>query len=81
MKKKLRSLFLSKVKVILLFGCVARNSNLESYLKVSIFQNEFMKSLFLQKNKPKIVLAQYRAEIHTIPRSYFGRKDDLINSF
>ena len=42
------------------------------------------KQLFVQekiKDEPKIVLAQYRAEILTIFGSYFGRNDDLINSF
>ena len=38
-------------------------------LKVSKFQNEFMKSSFLPKYEPKI------------SGSYFGRNDDIINSF
>ena len=80
-EKKVKIPFLSVVKVVLLFGCVARNSNLKSYLKVSNFQNEFMKSSFLPKDEPKIVPAQYRAEILTTFGSYFGRNDDLINPF
>ena len=43
-------------------------------LKVSKFQNEFMKSSFCS-------VAQYRAEILTIFGSYFGRNDDFINLF
>ena len=58
-------------------------------IKVSKFQNEFMKSSFLPKYEPKIVgisalscsVAQYRAEILKIFSSYFGRNDDFINSF
>ena len=57
-------------------------------LKVGKFQNEFMKSSFLPIYEPKIVrisallsVAQFRAEILTIFRSYFGRNDDFINSF
>ena len=46
-------------------------------LKVSKFQNEFMKSSFLPKYERKIV----KAEILTIFHSYFGRNDDFINSF
>ena len=59
-----------------------------TYLKVSKFQIEFMKSSFLPKYEQKIVrisallsVVQYRAEILTIFRSYFGRNDDFINSF
>ena len=56
-------------------------------LKVSKFQNEFMKSSFLPKYEPNIVrisalnCATLQAEIHTVFGSYFGEKDDLINSF
>ena len=54
-------------------------------LKVSKFQNEFMKLSFLPKYEPKIVRisawAQYRAEIFTMFGSYFGRNDNFINSF
>ena len=49
-------------------------------LKVSKFQNEFLKSSFLPKYEPKIV-KHYRAEILTIFGSYFGRNDDFINWF
>jgi hypothetical protein len=49
-------------------------------LKVSKFQNKFMKSSLLQKYEPKLVII-YRAEIPTIFGSYFGRNDDFINSF
>ena len=55
-------------------------------IKVSKFQNEFIKSSFLPKYEPKIVriflpcsVAQYRAEILTIFGSYFKRNNDLIN--
>ena len=44
------------------------------WIKVSKFQNEFMKSSLLPK-------AQYRAEILTIFGSYFGRNDDFVDSF
>ena len=44
-------------------------------LKVSKFQNEFMKASFLPKYEQKIVVR--RAEILTIFRSYFGRNDDF----
>ena len=56
-------------------------------LKVSKFQNEFMKSKFLPKYEPKIVrnvskgVPHYKADILTIFGSYFGRNDRLINSF
>ena len=54
-------------------------------LKVSKFQNEFMKSSFLPKYEPKIVRISarycYRAEILTIFGSYFERNKDFINSF
>ena len=57
-------------------------------LKVSKFQNEFMKSSFLPKYEPNIwrisalyCVPHYRAEILTIFGSYFGRNDDFINSF
>ena len=54
--------------------------------KVSKFQNEFMKSSFLPKYEPKNCkdfcsvshYVHYRA---AILGSYFGRKDDFINSF
>ena len=59
-----------------------------SRLKVSQFQNEFMKSSFLPKYERKITRisalcseAHYRAEILTIFCSYFGRNNDFINSF
>ena len=63
------------------------NFLVETSLKVSKFQNEFIKSSFLPKYEPKIVrflpcsVAQYRAEILTIFGSYFGRNDDFLNSF
>ena len=57
-------------------------------LKVSKFQNEFMKSSFFPKYERNIVrisallsVAQYRAEKLTIIGSYFRRNDDFINSF
>ena len=56
-------------------------------IKVSKFQNEFMKSSFLPKYEPNIVriyactVPHYRAEILTILGSYFGRNEDFINSF
>ena len=57
-------------------------------LKVSKFQNEFMKSSFLPKYERNIVristlcsVPYYRAEILTIFCWYFGRNDDFINSF
>ena len=58
-----------------------------SLIKVSKFQNEFMKSSFLPKHEPNIVkisalyLPHYRVEILTIFVSYCGRNDDFINSF
>jgi hypothetical protein len=58
-----------------------------SLIKVSKFQNEFMKSSFLPKYEPNIVkisalyLPHYRVQILTIFVSYFGRNDDFINSF
>ena len=59
-----------------------------SLLKVSKFQNEFMKSSFLPKYERKIVrisarlsVAQYRVEILTIFHSYFGRNNKFLNSF
>ena len=45
-------------------------------LKVSQFQNEFMKSSFLPKYEQK-----RQAEVPTIFSSYLGRNDDFINSF
>ena len=48
------------------------------FLKVSKFQNEFMKSSFLPKYEPNIV--RISATL-TIFGSYFGRNDDFINSF
>ena len=64
-------------------------AQLDSSLKVSKFQNEFIKSSFLPKYEPNIVMISalhcivphYRAEILTIFGSYFGRNDDFINSF
>ena len=58
-------------------------------LKVSKFQNEFMKSSFLPKYEPNIVRISalncatlyYRGEILSIFGSYFGRNDDFVNSF
>ena len=56
-------------------------------IKVSTFQNEFMKLSFLPKYEPNIVriaalyVPHHRAEILTIFGSYFGRNDDFINSF
>ena len=53
-------------------------------LKVSKFQNEFMKSLFLPKYEQKLsrfLPCVVKAEILTIFGSYFGRNDDFINSF
>ena len=47
---------------------------LDLRLKVSKFQNEFMKSSLLPKY-------EQRAEIRTIFGSYFGRNYDFINSF
>ena len=58
----------------LFFGICSR------YLKVSKFQNEFMKSLFLPKYEPGFLpftVPHYREEILTIFGSYFVR----INSF
>jgi hypothetical protein len=63
------------------------SENESTLLKVSKFQNEFMKSSFLSKYEPNIVrisaltVPHYRAEIFTIFGSYFGRNDDFINSF
>ena len=59
----------------------------DKLLKVSKFQNEFMKSSFFPKYEPNIVrisvctVPNYRVEILTIFGSYFGRNDDFINSF
>ena len=65
-----------------------KNIDKIALIKVSKFENEFMKSSFLPKYEQKIVKisalcseAHYRAEILTIFRSYFGRNDDFINSF
>ena len=44
-------------------------------LKVSYFQNEFMKSSFIPKYEQKIV------RISALCCSYFGRNDAFINSF
>ena len=54
-------------------------------LKVSKFQNEFMKSSFVPKYDPNIVriFAQYvlyRSEILKKIYPYFGRNDDFKNS-
>ena len=54
------------------------------FLKVSKFQNEFLKSSFLPKYQQKVVRivdCVVRAEILTIFCSYFGRNDDFINPF
>ena len=45
------------------------------FLKVSQFQNEFMKSLFLPKYEQKIV------SISALCSVYFGRNNAFINSF
>ena len=59
-----------------------------SFLKVTKFQNEFMKSSFLPKceqNNVRIYALYcatlYRVEVLTIFCSYFGKNDDFINSF
>ena len=65
------------------------NENKVQNLKLSKFQNQFMKSSFLPKYEPKIVrncyracsVAHYSEEILTIFGSYFGRNNDFINSF
>ena len=52
-------------------------------LKVSKFQNEFMKSSFLQKYERKIVkISALCSEGKNLDYfySYFGRNDDFINS-
>ena len=56
------------------------------YLKVSKFQNEFMKSSFLPKYEPNFVrmsaLYTYCATLQGRNfGSYFGRNDDFIDSF
>ena len=54
------------------------------YLKVSKFQNEFMMSSFLPKNERFFFiwpLFRGRAEILKKNCSFFGRNDDIINSF
>ena len=56
----------------------------QSQLKVSKFQNKFMKSSFLPKYEQKLsgfLPCVVRAEILTIFHSYFGRNDDFRNSF
>ena len=65
-------------------GAIAPTKFENWLLKVSKFQNEFMRSSFLPKYEQKIVkisASLHRAEILTIFRSYFGRNNDLINSF
>ena len=59
-----------------------------SLLKVSHFQNEFMKSSFLPKYEPKLTIhseinwpLEGRAKISVIFGWDFGRNDVLINSF
>ena len=57
-------------------------------IKVSKFQNEFMKSSFLPKYEPNIarISAMYSATLqgrnpYNFFGSYFGRNNDFINSF
>ena len=53
-------------------------------VKVRQFQNEFMKSLFLPKYEQKIVgISSLSCEGKNLDNFllYFGRNDDLINSF
>ena len=65
------------------------NASVNLVIKVSEFQNEFMKSSFLPKYEPNIVrisalhctVPRYRAEILTTFCSYLGRNNDFINSF
>ena len=53
-------------------------------IKVSKFQNEFMKSSFLPKYESKIVRISALTVQSRNPyniSSYFGRNNDFINSF
>ena len=54
-----------------------------NFLKVSEFQNEFMKISFLPKyeRKNSAPVLWRKAEILTIFLSYFGRNNNFINSF
>ena len=55
---------------------------LRRLVKVSKFQNEFMKSSYLPKYEPKIVrIVRQSTGILTIFGSDFWRNDDFINSF
>ena len=61
-------------------SCPISRSSTRIHVKVSQFQNEFMKHR-LSQNTDKKLPSLHRAKILTIFRSYFGRNDDFINSF